>query len=63
MRHVAHMGDMRNSYIILDRKPENKRPFEIPSVDGRMWISMWECGLDPSGSGYDQMAGSLGYGS
>jgi hypothetical protein len=54
---------MRNSYIILDRKPENKRPFEIPSVDGRMWISMWECGLDPSGSGYDQMAGSLGYGS
>jgi hypothetical protein len=30
------MGDMRNSYIILDRKSEEKRPFGIPSADGTM---------------------------
>jgi hypothetical protein len=26
-RHVTHMGEMRNSYKILVRKPEEKRPF------------------------------------
>jgi hypothetical protein len=26
--HVAHMGEVRNSYTVLVRKPEGKRPFE-----------------------------------
>jgi hypothetical protein len=30
------MAGMRNSCIILYRKPEEKRPFGIPSADGRM---------------------------
>jgi hypothetical protein len=36
MRHVAHMGDMRNSYITLGRKPEKKRSFGIPSSNRRI---------------------------
>jgi hypothetical protein len=26
MEHIAHMGNMRNAYKILDRKPERKGP-------------------------------------
>jgi len=29
MAHVAHIGEMRNSYKILVRKPEEKRPLGI----------------------------------
>jgi hypothetical protein len=28
--HVAHMGEMRNAYKILVRKPEGKRPLRRP---------------------------------
>jgi hypothetical protein len=28
--HVAHMGDVRNAYEVLIRKPESKRPFGRP---------------------------------
>jgi hypothetical protein len=33
-RHVAHMGDIRNAYNILVRKPEGRRPVRIPT---RRW--------------------------
>jgi len=48
--HVARMAEMRNAYIILDGKPEGKRPLGRPSCrsqgkrEGR-------CGLDASDSG------------
>jgi hypothetical protein len=29
-RHVAQMGEMKNVYSILTRKPEGKRPLERP---------------------------------
>jgi hypothetical protein len=32
--HVAYMGEMRNAYKILVRKPEWKRPLEDLVVDG-----------------------------
>jgi hypothetical protein len=34
------MGEVRNAYKILARKPEGKRPLGRPSVDGRIldWI-------------------------
>jgi len=35
MGHVAHMGEMRNAYNILVRKPEGKRSLERPT-------SRWE---------------------
>jgi len=28
--HIAHMGQMRNVYIVLVRKPEGKRPLGRP---------------------------------
>jgi hypothetical protein len=34
--HVAHMGEMRNVYIILDGKREGKRPLRKPR-------HRWEC--------------------
>jgi hypothetical protein len=38
VRHMARMGEERNVYRVLIRKPEGKRP---PRIDGRMgseWI-------------------------
>jgi hypothetical protein len=62
--HVAHMGEMRNSYIILVGKPERKRALGIP---GRSWeynikmdlreIGVGICGVEASGSGYGPMVG------
>jgi hypothetical protein len=39
--HVAHTGERRGMYRVVVGKPEGKRPFERPGVDGRMilkWI-------------------------
>jgi hypothetical protein len=39
--HVARLGEMRNSYIILVGKSERKRPLGELGVDGRItldWI-------------------------
>jgi hypothetical protein len=36
--HVARMGERRDTYRALVRKPEGKRQFENPGVDGRMTI-------------------------
>jgi hypothetical protein len=30
VRHVAHMGEMRNAYKIVAGKPEGKRPLRRP---------------------------------
>jgi hypothetical protein len=55
--HVAGMGKRRVLYRVWVGKPEGKRPFEDPGVDGRIilrWIfRKWDVGLglDWSGSG------------
>jgi hypothetical protein len=57
VRHVARMGEDRNVYKVLMRKPEGKNHLEDQGVDGRIlseWILadwLWECTLDPVSSG------------
>jgi len=41
VRHVVHMGDMRNAYIIFVGKPEGKRPEDL-GIDRK--ISEWILG-------------------
>jgi hypothetical protein len=36
--HVARMGEKRNAYILLVRKPEGKRPLGRPR---RRWVVKW----------------------
>jgi hypothetical protein len=55
---LAHMGEMRNAYIILVGKPEEKRPAGKPKHRSEDNIKMdlrdvgfRGCGLDSSGSG------------
>jgi hypothetical protein len=36
--HVARMGEGRNVYRVLVRKPEGRNPFERPR-------RLWECGI------------------
>jgi hypothetical protein len=59
--HVALMGDMINSHIILVGKPEEKAPFIRP---WRRWenISRVRCGLAASGSGQGPMASCCEHG-
>jgi hypothetical protein len=41
MTHLACMGEMRNAYRILMRKPERKKPFGRPRLNGSIilkWI-------------------------
>jgi hypothetical protein len=40
--HVAHMGEKRNAYRILVRKPEGKRPLGRPRC---MWVNNIKMGL------------------
>jgi hypothetical protein len=55
--HVARMGEGRNVYRVLVRKPEGKRPLENQDVDGRMGSKLTlgrlvgGCGVDSAGSG------------
>jgi hypothetical protein len=57
LRHVACMGEMRNAYSILVRKPKGKRPRRRPMCGWEDNIRMDEgskvgrCGLDVSNSG------------
>jgi hypothetical protein len=47
--HVAYMGEMRNAYKVLVRKPEGKRPLRRP---GHRWEeNIRRCGLDAPGTG------------
>jgi hypothetical protein len=54
-RYVAHMGDMRNAYKILIRKPEGKRPVGRPILENLRDIRWGKYGLDLSGSGSEQV--------
>jgi hypothetical protein len=51
------MGEKRNAYTVLVRKPEGKRPLEIPrrSWEDNIKVDLreigWVYGLDSSGSG------------
>jgi hypothetical protein len=51
--HVAHMGEERNIYRVLVRKPEGKRPLERPRCRWENGIKMdlREIGVDLPGSG------------
>jgi hypothetical protein len=46
--HVARMGEKRNAYRILIRKPEVKRPLERPR---RKWVDNIKIDLREMGSG------------
>jgi hypothetical protein len=54
--HVARMGEGRNVYRVLVRKPKGKRPLERPRRRWENGIKMyfretgWGCGVDSSGS-------------
>jgi hypothetical protein len=57
VRHVAHLGEMKNAYKIFLGKPEGKRPLRRPrnrwedSIRmGLREIGMGRCGLDSPGS-------------
>jgi hypothetical protein len=63
--HVARMGEKRNVYRLLVRKPEGKRPLGRPRRRwmnnikmGLLEIGLKGCGLDWSGSGYVQLKSS-----
>jgi hypothetical protein len=43
VEHVEHMGDMRNAYKILIRKPADKRPLRRLGI-GRKMILEWILG-------------------
>jgi hypothetical protein len=66
--HVARMGEERKVYRVLVGKPEGKRQFGRPSVDGRIGSELMlgrlaeECGLDPGGSGHGPLELSFEYG-
>jgi hypothetical protein len=54
MGDVAHTGEMRNAYIILVGRPEEKRPFgrcRFRTEDDVRMDLRERCGLDASGSG------------
>jgi hypothetical protein len=46
--HVAHMGEMRNAYKILVRKPEGKRLLKRPRLrwDGNVTLDLGEIGWE-----------------
>jgi hypothetical protein len=56
-RHVARMGEGRNVYRVLVRKPEGKRPLERPRRRWEDGFKMdlreigWGCRVDSPGSG------------
>jgi PAS domain-containing protein len=63
--HLARMGERRRVYRVLVGKPEGKRPlgrckcrWEYNIKIGSSGSGMWGCGLDRSGSGYGQVAGT-----
>jgi hypothetical protein len=61
------MGETRNTYKILVRKPEGNRPLGRPSYRWEDNIRMdlklvGAYGLDESGSGYGPVAGSCEHG-
>jgi hypothetical protein len=63
--HVAHMGDMRNMYKILVRKPKGKRPHRRPRYTWKnirmdLGNRVGKCRLEASGSGYRTVVGSCG---
>jgi hypothetical protein len=67
--HAALMRCMRNAYNILVGKPEGKMPLGGPRCRWEDNIRMdlrgntvGRCRLDPSGSGYEPVAGSCEYG-
>jgi hypothetical protein len=60
------MGETGNSRTILARKPEGKRQLERRkhrwNNSIKMYVKELRCGLDSSGSGLGQVAGSCEYG-
>ena len=62
--HVARIMASRVAYRVLVGKPEGRRPLERPRRRWEVNIKMdlrevgWGYGLDRSGSGYGQVAGS-----
>jgi hypothetical protein len=61
--HIAHTGEMRNTYNILAGKPEGKRTLGIPKCRLEYYRAprrnrVESCGLDASDSGQGQLAGS-----
>jgi hypothetical protein len=39
-RHIARMGEVRNAYKILVRKPEKRNHSEGLSIDGRITLKL-----------------------
>jgi hypothetical protein len=63
--HVAHVGEMRNAHKILVEKPEGKRQLGRPRRrrENNIRKHLREiCGLDASGSGYNQVEGPCEHG-
>jgi hypothetical protein len=63
-RYVARVGENNGAYRVLLRRPERKNFLEDLGLNGRLILkciskSRMGHGLDRSGSGYRQVAGSV----